>query len=163
MFPNGAIATPEKIRADFPAIDHFPHVLEINGNVCGAIMELSATLNMYDIDTESKTEAELIKELEDAINTQRNEVPEDVVTTEERIAIAYESLAILQTLIIEDHDLESVKTQLPVKAVSQKELDRLKRNYEISPAFSNHVVRRLVNRGSISEEDYDYITGKIGK
>ena len=44
--------------------------------------------------------------------------------------------------------------------MDQKELDRLKRNFEVSPAFSDKVVRILVARKSITEEDYKYITGE---
>jgi hypothetical protein len=43
---------------------------------------------------------------------------------------------------------------------NQKELDRLKTNFENSPAFSAKIVGLLVSRGSISEEDYKYITGE---
>ena len=50
MFPNGEIATPAKIRAQFPAVDVFPHVLEINGHVCQAVQEFAAMRNFHGID-----------------------------------------------------------------------------------------------------------------
>ena len=40
MFPSGKIATPEVMRAEFPAVTVFPHVLQVSGNVCQAVMEL---------------------------------------------------------------------------------------------------------------------------
>lgn len=87
MFPNGAVATPEVIRAKYPAVDYFPHVFEVNGNVLQAVMELEALRNLKEID-ENLTETEAIAELEVIINTP--EVYEEEVTAEERIAAAME-------------------------------------------------------------------------
>ncbi len=86
MFPNGDIATPERIKQDFPAVDVFPHVLEINGNVCQAVMELQALRGIHNID-ESLTDDEAIESIEIIINTP----PEDPgPSAEERIAAAME-------------------------------------------------------------------------
>lgn len=85
MYPNGSIATPERIKADFPAIEHFTHVLEINGDVCGAVMNLNALRQMHNID-EALSEDEAILTIQGIMNT----VPEQVISTEERIASALE-------------------------------------------------------------------------
>lgn len=86
MFPNGEVATPEKIRAQFPAVDVFTHVLEINGNVCQAVMELGALRGIHNID-ESLTEDEAIAKIEEIINTP---APEPAPSAEERIAASLE-------------------------------------------------------------------------
>ena len=86
MFPNGEIATPERLEQDFPAITLFPHVLEVNGNVCQAVMELSALRQMHDID-ENLSEEEAIEAIENIINAPP---PEPGISPEERIAAAME-------------------------------------------------------------------------
>lgn len=90
MFPNGAVATPDAIRSQFPAVDAFTHVLEINGNVCQAVMELQALRSLHNVD-ESLTEEEAIQVLEQIINTP----PEQIPSPEERIASALEFQNIL--------------------------------------------------------------------
>ncbi|HHV09268.1 MAG TPA: hypothetical protein GXX75_03180 [Clostridiales bacterium] len=87
MFPNGAIATPDIIRSDFPAVDLFPHVIEVNGNTCQAIQELQALRNIHRID-ESLSDEEALLAIQDKINT-----PPEINTepsVEERIAAALE-------------------------------------------------------------------------
>lgn len=86
MFPNGAIATPERIISDFPAVQHFTHIVEVSGNVCQAVMELAALRQMHNID-ESLTEDEAIQAIQDILNTPS---PEPEPTAEERIAAALE-------------------------------------------------------------------------
>lgn len=90
MFPNGDIATPEAIRSQFPAVDTFTHVLEINGDVCQAVMSLSALRSLHNID-ESLSDDEAITVLEEIINY----VPEYTPLPEERIAAALEFQNIL--------------------------------------------------------------------
>lgn len=86
MYPNGAIATPERMRMDFPALDFFPHILEVNGNVCQAVQELGAMRNFHGIDA-GLTEDEAIAAIELKINTP---APAPEPTAEERIAAALE-------------------------------------------------------------------------
>lgn len=86
MFPNGAIATPEVIRANFPAVDMFPHVIEVNGDVCQAVMSLNALREMHNIDS-TLDEAGAIAAIETIMNTP---APDPGPTAEERIAAAME-------------------------------------------------------------------------
>jgi len=87
MYPNGHIASGEKIKQDFPAVEYFTHILQITGDkVCGAVQELSAMRHHYGID-DALTEDEAIEALESLINAP---VPEPDPTAEERIAAALE-------------------------------------------------------------------------
>jgi hypothetical protein len=87
MYPNGAIATPDIIRRDFMAVDVFTHVIEVNGNVCQAVMELEALRNSNNID-ESLSEDNAILAIQTIINTPQ--VVSTEPTAEERIASALE-------------------------------------------------------------------------
>ena len=79
MYPNAALATPERVLADFPAALAFPHVIETddNGEVLFAIMNLSALRAQYGIDA-SLSESEAIQAIQDIINTPEPE-PEETV------------------------------------------------------------------------------------
>lgn len=79
MYPNAALATPERVLADFPAAVAFPHVIETddNGEVLFAIMNLSALRAQYGIDA-SLSESEAIQAIQDIINTPEPE-PEPTV------------------------------------------------------------------------------------
>ena len=79
MYPNAALATPERVLAVFPAAIAFPHVIETdeNGEVLFAIMNLSAIRAQYGIDA-SLSESEAIQAIQDIINTPEPE-PEPTV------------------------------------------------------------------------------------
>ena len=85
MFPNGEVATPEKIRQKFPAVDKFPHILELNGDVCQAVMNLKAVRNIHKIDP-ALTDEEAIAQIENKVNNP----PEPLPSPEERQAAALE-------------------------------------------------------------------------
>lgn len=87
MYPNGELATPERVLADFPAVLTFPHIIETDEaeEVCFAVQNLSAMRGIYKIDS-SLTIDEAIVKIEEIINTE----PEEVVSAEERIASALE-------------------------------------------------------------------------
>ena len=89
MFPNGELATPEVVSAQYPAVTAFTHIIETDDNceVLFAIQNLSAMRNIYNIDT-SLTEDEAIAKIEEIVNTPEPESTE--VTAEERIAAALE-------------------------------------------------------------------------
>ena len=90
MFPNSEIATPEIIRAKFPAVDNFVHVIEANGDVCQAVMSLAALRAIHEIDTGlSETEAIF------AIEAKINAPVEEIIEPEERLAAAAEFQNIL--------------------------------------------------------------------
>ena len=88
MFPSGNIATPEVIANEFPAVKVFPHVLQISGNVCQAVMELASLRDRYNIN-ELLSDDEAIKEIEAIINQPKSD-NEYEPTPEERIAAALE-------------------------------------------------------------------------
>lgn len=93
MYPNGEVATSERIRQDFPAVAHFTHVLELNGEVCQGVMNLSALRGIYNISSELSDD-EAISAIETILNTPPAE-PE--TTPEERIAsqLEFQSMMIL--------------------------------------------------------------------
>ena len=89
MFPNGEVATPERVASDYPATGVFTHVVETDDNceVLFAIQNLSAMRSIYGIDS-SLTEDEAIAKIEEIVNTPEPESTE--ATAEERIAAALE-------------------------------------------------------------------------
>lgn len=88
MFPNGELATPEKVREKFPAVTSFTHIVETDeaGQVLFAIQNLAAIKSQMGIDA-SLSEDEAIKQIEDIRNAP---APEPEVSAEERIAAALE-------------------------------------------------------------------------
>lgn len=89
MFPNGAVATPDVMLSEFPAILAFTHIIETDENeqICWAVNNLSAMRSMNDIDP-ALTEDEAIAALEDIRNNPP--VVESEPSAEERIAAALE-------------------------------------------------------------------------
>ena len=87
MYPNGTIATKERVLQDFPAALTFTHIIETDEaeEVCFAVQNLSAMRGIYNID-KALTEAEAIAAIQEVINTE----PEQEVSAEERIASALE-------------------------------------------------------------------------
>lgn len=96
MFPNGALASPEVMLEQFPAVLTFAHIIETDeaGEVCFAVQNLSAMRSLYNLD-KSLTEAEAIAAIQEIVNTEPEVVNE--VTAEERIAAALE----YQNLMVE--------------------------------------------------------------
>ena len=88
MYPNGALATAETIKKDFPAVEAFTHIIETDeaGQVCFAVQNLAAVRSQMGIDP-SLTEDEAISKIEEIRNTP---APEPDPTAEERIAAAME-------------------------------------------------------------------------
>ena len=93
MYPNGAIATAETIKNDFPAVEAFTHIIETDeaGQVCFAVQNLAAVRSQMGIDS-ALTEDEAIAAIEEIRNAP---IPEAEPTAEERIAAAleYQNLA----------------------------------------------------------------------
>ena len=89
MYPNGQLATPERVLSEFPASLTFAHVIEVDENeeVLGAIMNLSQLRSIYSIDP-ALSETEAISELERILNNPPAQATD--VTPEERIAAALE-------------------------------------------------------------------------
>ena len=93
MYPNGAIATAETIKNDFPAVETFTHIIETDeaGQVCFAVQNLAAVGSQMGIDS-SLSEDKAIAKIEESRNTPPSE-PDP--SAEERIAAAleYQNLA----------------------------------------------------------------------
>lgn len=89
MAPAGTLYTPERILQDFESILTFPHVIQTdeNGQMCWAVMNLSAMRSQYEIDP-ALTEDEAIAKLEELINAPVE--VDDTPSAEERIAAALE-------------------------------------------------------------------------
>lgn len=88
MFPNGELATPERVKKDYPAVDTFTHIVETDeaSQVMFAIQNLAAIKSQMGIDM-SLSDEEAISRIEEIRNTPPTE-PE--VSVEERIAAALE-------------------------------------------------------------------------
>lgn len=87
MFPNGTLATPEVVLAQFPAVHAFAHVVETdaNGEMMFAIQNLSAMRTLHGIDS-ALSETDAIEKIQAAINVE----PAYEASAEERIAAALE-------------------------------------------------------------------------
>jgi hypothetical protein len=88
MFPNGDIATPEVVKAKFPAVLTFTHIVETDeaGQVMFAIQNLAAIKSQMGIDSNLSDE-ESIRQIE---NLRNAPPPEPEVSAQERIAAALE-------------------------------------------------------------------------
>lgn len=88
MYPNGALATADTIKRDFPAIEAFTHIIETDeaGQVCFAVQNLAAVRSQMRIDP-ALSEDEAISKIEELRNAP---IPEPEPTSEERIAAALE-------------------------------------------------------------------------
>ena len=88
MFPNGHLATKERVLQDFPAALTFTHIIETDEHeeVCFAVQNLSAMRGVYGIDS-TLTEAEAIAAIQEVVNAPQ---PEAEPSAEERIASALE-------------------------------------------------------------------------
>ena len=90
MFPNGDIATKERMLQQFPAVLTFDHIIETDeaGEVAFAVQNLSAMCSLYQIDTSLPVEEKIAK-IEEIINAEPEE--DTSASTEERIAAALEA------------------------------------------------------------------------
>lgn len=86
MFPNGKLVTPEVILSKFPSATIFPHVIELNGDICQSVTNLNMLRESYNIASDL-TETEAIVALETILNTP---APPPPPTAEERMASAME-------------------------------------------------------------------------
>ena len=92
MYPNGKVATPEKVLSDYPACEYFTHVIETNESkeVIYGFYSLSGLRSHHGID-KNLSEEEAIEKIEEIINTPKEVSTE--LTTEERTAQALEEIA----------------------------------------------------------------------
>ncbi len=89
MFPNGALAPPEVMKEQFPAVTAFTHIIETDeaGEVAFAVENLSAMRSLYRVDP-ALSEEEAIAAIQEIVNTPAAVNTEP--TAEERIAAALE-------------------------------------------------------------------------
>lgn len=94
MFPNGDVATKERMLQQFPAALTFDHIIETDeaGEVAFAVQNLSAMCSLYQIDASLSTEEKIAK-LEGIINTEPEE--DTSASAEERIAAALEAQVLM--------------------------------------------------------------------
>ena len=85
MYPNGALATPERVIADFPAVQIFTHIIETDEQeqVCFAVQNLAAMRGIYGVDG-SLTEDEAIAKI-NAINNFLKQKVDEKSTMEQTV------------------------------------------------------------------------------
>ena len=88
MFPNSELATFEKIKQKFPAVEVFTHIVETDeqGQVMFAFQNLAAVRTQRGIDP-LLSDDEAIARIEELVNAPQ---PEAEPTAEERVAAALE-------------------------------------------------------------------------
>lgn len=88
MYPNGVVATPEKIIKDFPAANVFPHIIETDEyeQVLFSIQNFAAVKSQMGIDPNLSDE-EVISKIEELRN---KPAPEPEPDSLERVAAALE-------------------------------------------------------------------------
>ena len=94
MFPNGDIATKDRMLEQFPAVLTFDHIIETDeaGEVAFAVQNLSAMCSLYQIDISLSVEEKIAK-IEEIINAEPEE--DTSASTEERIAAALEAQVLM--------------------------------------------------------------------
>ena len=90
QYPNGALATPERVLSDYPAIATFKHIIETDEfeQMFIGIQNLAMARTMYNVDKELYDE-EAVLAIQDIMNTQ-DETAINTPSAEERIASALE-------------------------------------------------------------------------
>jgi len=148
MFVDGSLATPEIMLQKNPAMSKFTHVLELNGDVVQAIMNLSALRGIYKID-KSLSEDDAILAIETITNTPP---PEPPVAPEERLAAAQEfaNLAMLPAVV-------AVKSGKTVEEDPYAKL--LKSNFD-KGLWNSAMLLEATKKGVLTTDQKDAITSK---
>lgn len=100
MSPASTLMDAAGIRKDFPAVDHFAHIVhtDAGGEILYGLYLLSAMKAKYDI--EGGTPEQAVQAIENAMNAEREQqeaeaqAQAEMVTPEERIAAALEFQAL---------------------------------------------------------------------
>lgn len=89
MYPTGVLATPERVKKDYPATEVFKFVVTTNeaGEVIYGLDTLSSLRSNYEIDS-SLSENDALAAIEEILNTPQE--VDDTPSAEERIAAALE-------------------------------------------------------------------------
>lgn len=87
MFPNGEIATKERVLKEYPSILAFPHLIitDADEEVLTEIVHVGQAKSIYNLDSNLSLD-EIIIQIERIINTPQESTP----SPEERIAAALE-------------------------------------------------------------------------
>lgn len=87
MFPNGEIATKERVLKEYPSILAFPHLIitDADEEVLTEIVHVGQAKSIYNLDSNLPLD-EIIIQIERIINTPQESTP----SPEERIAAALE-------------------------------------------------------------------------
>lgn len=90
MYPNGELATPERVLNDYPAIEVFDHIVitDSQEQVIFSIQNIASIRDIYNIDS-SLSDDEAIKKIQEILNAPDPEIKTEP-TAEERIAAAME-------------------------------------------------------------------------
>lgn len=111
MFPNGEMATPERIISTTPAVSHFTYIVETDENhqVMFSLQNLSAMRGFYNIDP-GLTEEDAIAAIQTLINAEPPVETDPESSPEERIAAAleYSNLLSMDVVNTEDPDTTTV-------------------------------------------------------
>jgi hypothetical protein len=156
MFVNGSLATPEAIRKANPAIDSFTHVLELNGDVVQAIMNLSALRGIHKIDN-SLTDDEAIL----AIETITNTPAPIVISPQERTAAAMEftNLMMLDDVVLSESIIPEGKKSITIdKSIVNNDphAKLIKQNYDRG-LWNSKMVEKAKSKGVLSTEQTSVI------
>lgn len=100
LTPASTLYDAAGVRRDFPAVDHFPHIVQTDasGEMVYSIFALNVMKAKYGI--EGGTPAQAVRAIENAMNAEREQqeaeaqAQAEMVTPEERIAAALEFQAL---------------------------------------------------------------------
>ena len=101
QYPNGTLATPERVLSDYPAIATFKHLIETDESdqMFIGIQNLAMARSMYNIDS-SLSDEDAVLAIQDIMNTQ--EASSSMPSAEERIASALEYQVMLSMPDVEE-------------------------------------------------------------
>lgn len=152
MYPSGALATPEKVQADFPAILTFPHVVTTDENeqVFFAVENFAAMRGRNKIPDEY-SEEEALAALTEIINAPPT-IPEP---SAEDVQASLATLTELQGL--EDSELKH-STEDPI---TYTQLQARYANYYARGLWTKRYIALAVQKGRLTVEQFKDITGEV--
>lgn len=151
MYPSGALATPERVLQDSPAILTFPHVIETDEaeQVLGAVDNLSARRSREGIDSSLSNE-EAVAVLQDKLNAPPP-IPEP---SAEDVQASLSALSELEAL--EDSELKH-SSESPV---TYTRLQARYANYYVRGLWTKRHIALAVRKGRLTVEQFKDIVGE---